>query len=330
MYPLGERGQAREIPVVRRGDLAGIDAAVGIRDGHRTNEKEGGTAPGPSFEVRQLRVRDAAVLVGERISHRRHEDPVPQRQGTDRAGCEQVGEVGHGGKLRPACPKRRSGRPVGVDSVYRLVDTVNMTATAAPSTRDLLVATARDYLDTEGLDGIGLREIARRAGLSHGAPLRHFPTLGRLLAAVAAEGFRDLYASVAEQLDHVDVADPRGRLAASAFGYVRFAAVSPGVFGLMFRADLCDTADPDYATEGSIAFGQLVDLVVAAQADGFHPDAVPEELAGVLWATMHGLASLHLHGALVPTTGQTDLDVLVRLANQLAFGASPTPSEDTP
>ena len=196
------------------------------------------------------------------------------------------------------------------------------------STRDRLVDTARTYLDEEGIDGIGLREIARRAGLSHGAPLRHFPTLGRLLAAVAAEGFRDLYASVEVSTRAVDPADPLSRLDAASFGYVRFAANSPGVFGLMFRSDLCDTGDPEYATEGGAAFGQLVELVVDAQAVGFHPDLVPAELAGVLWSTMHGLASLHLHGALAPTTGQTDLDTLVRIANLLAFGVSPsTPKE---
>ncbi|MEO6467986.1 MAG: TetR/AcrR family transcriptional regulator [Acidimicrobiia bacterium] len=196
------------------------------------------------------------------------------------------------------------------------------------STRDRLVDTARAYLDEEGIAGIGLREIARRAGLSHGAPLRHFPTLGRLLAAVAAAGFRDLYASVEASTRAVDPGDPMARLDAASFGYVRFAARCPGVFGLMFRSDLCDTGDPEYATEGGAAFGQLVELVVDAQAVGFHPDVPPAELAGVLWATMHGLASLHLHGALAPTTGQTDLDTLVRVANQLAFGASSTSSKE--
>ena len=215
----------------------------------------------------------------------------------------------------------------GVDSVYILVDTDYMPVVV--STRDRLVDTARAYLDEEGVDGIGLREIARRAGLSHGAPLRHFPTLGRLLAAVAAEGFRDLYASVEVAISPVDRTDPMARLAAASFGYVRFAAGSPGVFGLMFRSDLCDTGDPEYATEGGAAFGQLVELVVDAQAGGFHPDLAPAELAGVLWATMHGLASLHLHGALAPTTGQPDLDTLVRIANQLAFGASPTVSKES-
>ena len=83
-------------------------------------------------------------------------------------------------------------------------------ATATVPTRDRLVDTARAYLDQEGVDGIGLREIARRAGVSHGAPLRHFPTLGALLAAVAADGFRDLYASVDAAVRSGASDDPAG------------------------------------------------------------------------------------------------------------------------
>lgn len=169
--------------------------------------------------------------------------------------------------------------------------------------------TARDYLETEGVQGIGLREIARRAGLSHGAPLRHFPTLGSLLAAVAVEGFRDLITSVEHAID--PVTDPRARVRAAAHGYVTFAKTHPGVFALMFRSDLCDTDDPEYALIGGIAFGQLVALVADAQRAGYQPEVPAPELAGVLWAAMHGLASLHLHGALVPTTGQADLDLLI-------------------
>ena len=48
-----------------------------------------------------------------------------------------------------------------------------------PTTADLLVASARAMLDEQGLEGLTLRAIARRAGVSHGAPLRHFPTLAR-------------------------------------------------------------------------------------------------------------------------------------------------------
>ena len=159
--------------------------------------------------------------------------------------------------------------------------------------------TARAYLDTEGVEGIGLREIARRAGVSHGAPQRHFPTLGALLAAVAAEGFRDLYASVdAAVRTRAAGDDPLARLRAAAHGYVDFARANPGVFSLMFRRDLCDVGNPDYLTAGGIAFGQLVALVADAQACGLRPDVPAPELAGVVWATVHGLASLHLHDAL--------------------------------
>lgn len=200
-------------------------------------------------------------------------------------------------------------RSQSVDSVYGSAYSVYMTATEALPTRDRLVVTARGYLESEGVEGIGLREIARRAGLSHGAPLRHFSTLGSLLAAVAAEGFRDLIASVEAAVADAD--GPLARVRAAATGYVRFAEAHPGVFALMFRADLCDTDDPHYALAGGFAFGQLVELLADAQAVGYHPEVPAPELAGVLWAAMHGLASLHLLGALVPTTGQTDLDVLI-------------------
>src|SRR6478672_7670037 len=110
-----------------------------------------------------------------------------------------------------------------------------MAAAVTPiPTRDRLVETARAYLDQEGVDGIGLREIARRAGVSHGAPLRHFPTLGALLAAVAAEGFRDLYTSVDGAVRSAASPDPLVRLKAAAHGYVDFARTNPGVFALIF------------------------------------------------------------------------------------------------
>ncbi len=205
-----------------------------------------------------------------------------------------------------------------VDSVYSFVDTVYMTAAAATlGTRDRLVATARTYLDEHGTDGIGLREIARRAGVSHGTPLRHFPTLSALLSAVAAEGFRDLIVAVDEAVAPLPPTAGRDRLAVAGFGYQRFALANSGAFGLMFRADLCDTTDVDYTTSGSAAFAQLVEIVRGAQVEGFHPDARAEELAGVVWATTHGITSLYLHGALAPMTGCADPAAIQHLANEL-------------
>ncbi|MER3452961.1 MAG: TetR/AcrR family transcriptional regulator, partial [Acidimicrobiia bacterium] len=104
----------------------------------------------------------------------------------------------------------------------------------AGTTREQLLAAARAHLDEHGLEGLTLRAIARRAGLSHGAPLRHFPGVAHLLAAVAARGFRELHATVAAAVGAAG-GDAADRLAAAALGYVRFALANPGVFELMFR-----------------------------------------------------------------------------------------------
>src|SRR3954463_12519300 len=105
------------------------------------------------------------------------------------------------------------------------------TRASSESTAERLVASARAMLDGQGLEGLTLRAIARRAGVSHGAPLRHFPTLAALLAAVAADGFRELITAVDEQTSSLGPdAGALDRLAASGRGYVKFAIASPGVF----------------------------------------------------------------------------------------------------
>ncbi len=213
-----------------------------------------------------------------------------------------------------------------VDSVYRLVDTVNMTLTGTAVTRgrathDRLLVAARQHLDAEGLEGLSLREIARQAGVSHGAPLRHFPTLAALLGGRRRGGVSAISTPrwTPPRPRRAQSAGGRRRLAAAAQGYVSFARTHPGVFSLMFRRDLCDTESPDYLTTGGIAFGQLVALVTAAQTDGWRPTVPATELAGVLWAAAHGLAALELHGVLGPTTGVADPDHLVRLMTDLVL-----------
>jgi AcrR family transcriptional regulator len=197
-----------------------------------------------------------------------------------------------------------------------------MQAMALP-TREHLIATARRLLDADGLEPLTLREIARRGGLSHGAPLRHFPSLATLLSAVAAQGFRELFASVEAS---VAGTPPRAtalkRLAAAGRGYVNFALGSPGVFALMFRPERVDTSYAEYYEAGAKAFGQLRELVEAAQAEGFHPDAPPVQLAAVVWASVHGLVQLWLQGAL-QGAGDRDLDPTLDVMHDVLLGVRP-------
>jgi AcrR family transcriptional regulator len=190
--------------------------------------------------------------------------------------------------------------------------------------RQRLLDAAREVLERDGLEGLTLRAIARHAGVSHGAPLRHFPRLASLLAALSAWGFEQLVAAVdaAVTVDAADAGnaadtDARGRLARAGHGYVRFALAEPGVFAVMFRGELIDLDDPGYQTAAGASFAQLLELVAAAQNDGWHPDIPTDQLAGVLWARVHGLAELWLHGSLQAAVDVQQVDQLVELATGL-------------
>jgi AcrR family transcriptional regulator len=201
------------------------------------------------------------------------------------------------------------------------------------SPRGRLLQAAREVLAADGLEGLTLRAIARRAGVSHGAPLRHFPSLASLLAALAAEGFAGLMtavdAAVAATGAAADAAgtlvSPRRRLADAGRAYVRHAVADPGVFTVMFRHERVDVSDPDYQEQGVAAFQQLAALVANAQRDGWRPDDDTTELAAVLWANVHGLAELAIHGAL-GIVGPDAAERLPVLSTELALGLDPDPA----
>jgi AcrR family transcriptional regulator len=196
-------------------------------------------------------------------------------------------------------------------------------APAGGSTAARLVDSARAMLDEQGLEGLTLRAIARRAGVSHGAPLRHFPTLAALLSAVAAEGFRELIATVDAQLDALPApATARDRLNASGRAYVTFAIANPGVFTVMFRPERLDVTDPEFASAGFDSFQQLQDIVEETQREGFHPDVDVTRLASVMWTTMHGLADLWIRGCGLPGADETfGLDQFIALSQRITLGS---------
>src|SRR5919206_2322086 len=89
--------------------------------------------------------------------------------------------------------------------------------------RPALLRTAAKTLEKEGLGALSLRELARRAGVSHNAPYRHFPDRDSLLAALAAEGFEMLGDALEKR--------PRREMGEA---YVEFALAHPQRFRLMF------------------------------------------------------------------------------------------------
>jgi AcrR family transcriptional regulator len=208
----------------------------------------------------------------------------------------------------------------------------------AGDSRARLLDAARHVVATDGLEGLTLRAIARRAGVSHGAPLRHFPTLAALLAAVAADGFARLVATIDDHLDAAERSATErgarlsavGRIAVAGQGYLDFARSDPGVFEVTFRRERVDVSDAGYREQGLRSFRQLVSLVEAAQTEGWHADRPADDLACVLWAHVHGLAVLSLHGAFGGVAGGDAPDDLHRLSVELSLGPDAEASPPRP
>lgn len=152
-----------------------------------------------------------------------------------------------------------------------MVDTVYMEPES--SLRERLIDVGVDIVMTDGPASLGLREIARRAGVSHGAPRRYFPTHHALLSAIARRGFADLASRFEAAAD--EGAPPRDRLRTLARTYLRYASEHRGMFELMFRHDLLDSEAqpsdlPPLRDSTLPLFSHLVELVSrhAAERDG--------------------------------------------------------------
>src|ERR1700749_871147 len=182
--------------------------------------------------------------------------------------------------------------------------------------RDRLIDAGVELVTTGGTAAVSLREIARRAGVSHGAPRRYFPTHLELLSAVARRGFAQLAAKLGEAAAG-SAEDPRSRLAALGRAYLDFAASNRGMYELMFRHDLLESGRLGLR-EGS---PPLFRMVPARVPEGDPPgDAAPEVGAGALWASLHGIAQLWGWGSLQLATGLNDPGALVQSALDAHLG----------
>jgi AcrR family transcriptional regulator len=163
--------------------------------------------------------------------------------------------------------------------------------------RRTLISTALALVEEQDVSVLTLREVARRAGVTHSAPYHHFPTKDALLAAVAEEGFRALYT---EQLQAVAKAgsDPVKRMTALGIAYVRFAASHPGHFRVMYRSNLGGWVDyPEVLEAAQLSFVLLTSTADETIRKGeLDNDLVDLTLSA--WAMVHGLATLWLDGPL--------------------------------
>ncbi len=156
--------------------------------------------------------------------------------------------------------------------------------------RHALLTAAEAELAAHGIEAFSLRQVAKRAGVSHAAPAHHFGDANGLLTALAAEGFRQFLASQATR-EAQAAPEPRAQLIAAGLGYVDFALSRPTLFKLLFGSARPDYADPDLYREAFAAYRHLADQVHAA-GGGSQVDVA------AVWAIAHGMADLLAAGRL--------------------------------
>jgi AcrR family transcriptional regulator len=160
-----------------------------------------------------------------------------------------------------------------------------------------LRSAARAILDEAGPDAIGLRETARRVGVSATAAYRHFSSKEDLLASVAAEGFRELTSAMEAA---VNGPDP---LIGLGLAYVEFALQKRGLFRLMFGPILVERAKYPALNEAANAAFDFVQRVASGAEGGRQEDDASSMAA---WGLVHGLSALFIDD-LVPESRARNL-----------------------
>lgn len=164
--------------------------------------------------------------------------------------------------------------------------------------RRALLDAAMDLIRERGVDGFTLREVARRAGVSHAAPYHHFPDRAALVSALAEESFGMFAEAFREAAAGTEGAHLE-RIRAIGRAYVRFAFDDPARFTLMWRPELRTVGDDSPVDEAGLASYQvLIDEVAAGQEAG---EIVPGDvglLSLAAWSTVHGLAMILVDGPL--------------------------------
>jgi AcrR family transcriptional regulator len=166
----------------------------------------------------------------------------------------------------------------------------------------------------EGVEGLTLREVGRRLGVSRTALYRHFADKSSLLAAVSRDGFIRFRDDLQQAWDE-HPASRRG-LDSMGLAYVNFAMAHPAHYRVMFGGyrDLSDK-DPELQTVAADAFDVLVQALLSMQKAGLVRRDEPRLLAHYIWAVVHGIAMLAIDGQLGPPAAASEqLSGLVQLA----------------
>ena len=174
--------------------------------------------------------------------------------------------------------------------------------------RRAVIETALDMLREEKGWQFTLREVARRAGVSHAAPYKHFPDKAALLAELAMIGFDRLRESLSAAKSEAPKT-LRDELTPLARAYVGFGTDNPALYRLMFSAEEGKAVGMHLNERALAVFDILLEILRRGQAAGSIRKRPIEGQAASCWGLIHGMTMLAIDGLLVPEkVGPAPLD----------------------
>jgi AcrR family transcriptional regulator len=164
--------------------------------------------------------------------------------------------------------------------------------------RRALIEAALGMLQEDKSWQFTLREVARRAGVSHTAPYRHFPDKAALLAELARVGFdkmgEQLTAAIQGNLPIEE------QLIAIGKAYIEFGVANPALYHLMFSADAGEKEEVHLHERAMATLNVLITLLKRGQEEGVLKIRPVQGQAAGCWAMVHGLTMLAINGLLLP------------------------------
>mgnify|MGYP001818830917 CR=1 FL=1 len=156
--------------------------------------------------------------------------------------------------------------------------------------RNALIQAGIEILEEDGLQGLTMRAIAARVGVSHTAPKNHFGSLKGLMTAIGAEGFRRHAIAMRQGLS--DTSHGKDRLDAAMRGYLNFAEAHPALFQLMFSPYYCDFGEEEFSNRARESYAILTEISRDLDWDKANLPDSQLRTEMMLWSFAHGFATL--------------------------------------
>jgi len=157
--------------------------------------------------------------------------------------------------------------------------------------KEELIAAGLEILSEQGLDGLSLRNIAKRIGVSHTAPYNHFPDKLSLVAAISTAGHKQLHQILLDTFEKTKSSS--NIIFEIAWAYLQFALDNQAIYKLMFSGALEEERDhPEYIEISRKEIALFEEIIVFCQSNGQLPEGGVHKTAIKLWSLTHGFTYL--------------------------------------